>query len=509
MNFEKLFQEKPRENRYTKETKKNKKTEEDPKFDPGRRRFLKAAGATVATAAAGATIKNIAELLEKLPSEEKEPKTPEKEPEAERTEVTMEEPEKEVTPEQEEIEKEDVRAVHEIIDFKQEGRIKLDEKTMERVKNYWKKRYQEDERLRTSLESAYYEMGAWKPYLKKEFQKQGVPEKFIYLAIPESHWQLGAKSGAGAVGPYQIIPRTAKSYGLKSGFYQEEEPNLDERMDPIKSAKACAKLLKDLYNSSGDWNLALSGYNGGFFWRYLKKIYREGWGKDISYNDFLSYMEDKVNQIKDDLQENESRTYTIKPGDSLERIARQNGSSVEEICKINNIEDENRIQAGQEILIKIDPDSQEMIFNSRIRGVAENLNYPAKFNAIYELIQEEYVKDKKDVYRFHENKLEIPDSKTYTFKSEDKNLYRLAQKWPGIDYQDVLKANPGLDPNSLRGGEIINIPGAEKRPSLKALSRNESELKKLKQLNPAIKDPAKALPKNYYLRTKERQIASN
>jgi len=44
--------------------------------------------------------------------------------------------------------------------------------------------------------------------------------------------------------------------------------------------------------------------------------------------------------------------YTIKKGDTLGNIARQNGTTVEELSKINGIKNPDRIEAGQQIALK-------------------------------------------------------------------------------------------------------------------------------------------------------------
>lgn len=47
----------------------------------------------------------------------------------------------------------------------------------------------------------------------------------------------------------------------------------------------------------------------------------------------------------------EDNDYEIKPGDSLSKIAQQNNTTVEELAKMNNISDVNKIRAGARIKI--------------------------------------------------------------------------------------------------------------------------------------------------------------
>jgi membrane-bound lytic murein transglycosylase D len=99
--------------------------------------------------------------------------------------------------------------------------------------------------------------GRYAPVLSKILNDQGLPRDLIYLSMAESGFQNAARSWAKAVGPWQFMPYTGKSYGLEVGFY------LDERRDPLKATVAASEYLRFLNNKFGSWELGMAGYNAG------------------------------------------------------------------------------------------------------------------------------------------------------------------------------------------------------------------------------------------------------
>ncbi|HEY3500858.1 MAG TPA: LysM peptidoglycan-binding domain-containing protein, partial [Polyangiaceae bacterium] len=64
-------------------------------------------------------------------------------------------------------------------------------------------------------------------------------------------------SPAGAVGLWQFMPDTARTYGLTVDRW------VDERLDPERSTDAAVRFLADLYRRFGSWDLAMAAYNMG------------------------------------------------------------------------------------------------------------------------------------------------------------------------------------------------------------------------------------------------------
>lgn len=105
------------------------------------------------------------------------------------------------------------------------------------------------------------EMKAWgKPYfdmMDEILVRHGLPKELKYLSVIESQLKSNVRSWAGAVGPWQFMPATARNFGLKVNRY------LDERTDYIKSTNAASLYLTDLFAMYGDWLLVIAAYNGG------------------------------------------------------------------------------------------------------------------------------------------------------------------------------------------------------------------------------------------------------
>jgi membrane-bound lytic murein transglycosylase D len=85
----------------------------------------------------------------------------------------------------------------------------------------------------------------------------GLPRELKYLAVIESKLGTRAVSPMGAAGPWQFMPVTARSLGLRV------RPGADDRLDIRKSTEAAAYLLEQSYRQFGDWLLVIAAFNAG------------------------------------------------------------------------------------------------------------------------------------------------------------------------------------------------------------------------------------------------------
>jgi membrane-bound lytic murein transglycosylase D len=99
--------------------------------------------------------------------------------------------------------------------------------------------------------------GRYIPMMKDILREENLPEDLVYIALIESGFSSSAHSHANAVGYWQFIRGTGKSYGL------EINGMVDERRDAVLSTYAAAQYFKSLYNLFGDWYLAIASYNVG------------------------------------------------------------------------------------------------------------------------------------------------------------------------------------------------------------------------------------------------------
>lgn len=95
------------------------------------------------------------------------------------------------------------------------------------------------------------------PIFEEALERHGMPNELRYLPVIESALLPTAVSKAGAAGLWQFMPDTAKGLGL------EVNSLVDQRRDPYLASDAAARYLKQLYQSYGDWSLAIAAYNCG------------------------------------------------------------------------------------------------------------------------------------------------------------------------------------------------------------------------------------------------------
>jgi membrane-bound lytic murein transglycosylase D len=185
------------------------------------------------------------------------------------------------------------------------------------------------------------------PIFEEIFDSYGLPTELKAMAIIESGLNPIAVSRARAKGMWQFMYRTALQYNLHINSF------VDERLDPIKSAHAAAKYLRDAYTIFGDWALAISSYNCGSgnvnkairragskdFWAIYPYLPRETRGYVPAFVGalyLLSYHKDYPNLQPDQINlPAHVDTFAIKKNLHFEQISANIGISVDLLRTLN------------------------------------------------------------------------------------------------------------------------------------------------------------------------------
>lgn len=485
-----------------KKPKRNRRRESLRKEERGlnRRTFLKA---SVALAAAWGVGKFVFDSdKEESPKQEKE---------------KQDSPEQPVATEQQlEIEKDDQDIIGSTIEeqLRKGEKVTLNIETKRAIRQKWKQSYSKrpddcprEDRLtgknHLGLLQSMEKMQPWVEHMKAEFKVVGVPEKYAYLAIPESHFDLNANSRANAKGPYQFTSGTAKLFKLHVGG------GIDQRCDPIESARACAEHLKYSYERfNNDWELAFADYNGGFTGAYAKFRPKKS---ERNYEDYLAWREGRINKF---IQRDHFEHKVRKSDRNLTKISRMYGVEIAEIIKANGMKDDG-IKVGQKL--KIPATTSVKMF--KLRDSLENLNYPEKFYAVLDVIEEESLETRFPALAASFVEGEVPKVSMQEFSYKVKRgdgLWVVARvirarlalvdpetipSIPQIQAQ-LQKQNKLASPRDIKPGQELKVKlPTEKGASLRSLAEDRTlSLTKLRELNPSILSSKQILPAGLRIR---------
>ena len=134
--------------------------------------------------------------------------------------------------------------------------------------------------------------------------------------------------------------------GYKAGVYAS--------LDWFKNCIDVNKLIEKNYKIwLAQWSIQVTKEFKVDFWQYTSKGKIDGIVGNVDMNYFLNEEKENVNNVNnsgDNSKENEI-IYTVKKGDNLTKIAKEFNTTVNEIVKLNNIQNPNFIYEGQKIKI--------------------------------------------------------------------------------------------------------------------------------------------------------------
>ncbi len=88
-------------------------------------------------------------------------------------------------------------------------------------------------------------------------RRYGLPSWVTLIPEVESNYNPKAVSRKGAAGLWQLMPETARRFGLRV------DDKVDERFDPVRSTHAALRYIRYLLDKFKRWELVLIAYNWG------------------------------------------------------------------------------------------------------------------------------------------------------------------------------------------------------------------------------------------------------
>ena len=291
------------------------------------------------------------------------------------------------------------------------------------------------------------------PIFEEALDLYDLPLELKYLPVIESALNPMAVSPQGATGLWQFMLRTGQVYGLKVNSL------VDERRDPIKSTRAAARYLKDLYDIYNDWNLVLAAYNCGpgtinkairraggekDFWKiydYLPKETRGYVPAFIAANYIMTYYcEHYISPMEMRMPESTDTIHISRP---------LNLNQVAEVCKINIDE-----------LRALNPEFRKDIVPGNEKPYA--LRLPTKMVSSFIDAEDSVYTYKADTYLTRRAMVEVKSAKgsgsgkaVYHRIRNGETLGGIAARY-GVSVKQLRRLN-GIKGSNIRAGKSLRI----------------------------------------------------
>lgn len=284
-------------------------------------------------------------------------------------------------------------------------------------------------------------MGLYREAVEEELRRKGLPPSLAFLPIVESWYNPRAVSWVGAAGLWQFMPSTARGMGLNV------DRLLDERRDPYRSTPPALDYLSELQQRFGSWFLALAAYNGGP--GRLERILRSRGGEPGGHDGlFLEILSDLPRETRD----------FVPRFLAAARVARDPAAfgfedvAVEEPLEFDEVEVPDA--TSLDVVARASGVDQGMVeeLNPQLlrgltpAGVPTTLRLPAGVGG-----------------RFAEAFRQIPPEERVTFLehavAKGETLTHIARYY-GVSVDDLLAANPRVQPRRLQIGQRVVVPKA-------------------------------------------------